>query len=111
MSSDQISLSSALSACLAAMGVDIERVGQLAGLPGGLFSQRHEKVKLSTRQFFDIWRALAQLTNDPAFGLHLGGDICQSIMILLRSLRCTPPLSGKRCKRSPVTNGCCARKS
>ncbi|WP_413514620.1 AraC family transcriptional regulator [Serratia proteamaculans] len=75
MSSDQISLSSALSARLAAMGVDIKRVGQLAGLPGGLFSQRHEKVKLSTRQFFDTWRALAQLADDNAFGLRLGGDI------------------------------------
>ncbi|CAI0972304.1 Uncharacterised protein [Serratia entomophila] len=34
MSSDQISLSSALSARLTLLGVDIERVGQLAGLPG-----------------------------------------------------------------------------
>ncbi|CAI1568101.1 Urease operon transcriptional activator [Serratia entomophila] len=75
MSSDQISLSSALSARLTLLGVDIERVGQLAGLPAGLFSERREKIKLSTRQFFDIWRALARLADDAAFGLRLGGDV------------------------------------
>lgn len=74
MSSDQIALPSALSARLRTLGVDIERVGQLAGLPEGLLSERHEKVKLSTRQFFDIWRALAQVS-DTSFGLRLGGEV------------------------------------
>jgi AraC-like DNA-binding protein len=74
MSSDQIALSSALSARLRTLGVDIERVAQLAGLPEGLLSERREKVKLSTRQFFDIWRALAQLS-DTSFGLRLGGEV------------------------------------
>ncbi|CAI1529136.1 transcriptional activator FtrA [Serratia quinivorans] len=74
MSSDQIALSSALSARLRTLGVDIERVGQLAGLPEGLLSERREKVKLSTRQFFDIWRALAQVS-DTSFGLRLGSEV------------------------------------
>ncbi|CUW07994.1 HTH-type transcriptional regulator VirS [Serratia grimesii] len=75
MSSDQIPLSSVLSARLAVLGVDIERVCQLARLPVGLLNERRDKVKLSTRQFFDIWRALAQLADDDTFGLRLGGDV------------------------------------
>ncbi len=75
MSSDQIALPSALSARLLALGVDIERVSQLAGLPVGLLGERRNKAKLSTRQFFDIWQAIAQLADDATFGLRLGGDI------------------------------------
>lgn len=75
MSSDQIPVSSALAVRLAALGVDIERVGQLAGLPAGLLSDRREKIRLTTRQFFATWRALARLTDDATFGLRLGGDV------------------------------------
>ena len=50
MSSDQIALSSALSAHLRTLGVDIERVGQLAGLPQGLLSERREKVNQLVQQ-------------------------------------------------------------
>lgn len=75
MSSDQIPVSNALAVRLAAQGVDLERVGQLAGLPAGLLSERRVKVRLTTHQFFAVWRALAQLSDDPAFGLRLGGDV------------------------------------
>lgn len=75
MSSDQIPVSSALAIRLNALGVDVEKLGQLAGLPSGLLSHGREKVKLSTRQFFDIWQALPRLTDDTAFGLRLGSDV------------------------------------
>ena len=75
MSSDQIPVSNALAVRLAAQGVDLERVGQLAGLPAGLLSERRVKVRLTTHQFFAVWRALAQLSDDPAFGLRLGGEV------------------------------------
>jgi len=39
-----------------------------------LLSDGREKARLSTRQYFDVWRALARLTDDAAFGLRLGGD-------------------------------------
>ncbi|AEF44550.1 Helix-turn-helix, AraC domain protein [Serratia sp. AS12] len=75
MSSDQIPVSGALAVRFAALGVDIEQVSQLAGLPSGLLSDGREKARLSTHQYFEIWRALARLTNDAAFGLRLGGDV------------------------------------
>ncbi|BEO36631.1 AraC family transcriptional regulator [Serratia marcescens] len=75
MSSDQIPVSSALAVRLAALGVDIEQLGRLAGLPAGLFGERRDKVKLTTQQFFSVWRTLPQLSDDPGFGLRLGGDV------------------------------------
>lgn len=54
MSSDQIPVSNALAVRLAAQGVDLERVGQLAGLPAGLLSERRVKVRLTTHQFFAV---------------------------------------------------------
>lgn len=75
MSSDQIPVSSALAVRLAALGVDIEQLGRLAGLPAGLFDKRRDKAKLTTQQFFSVWSALPQLNDDPAFGLRLGGEV------------------------------------
>lgn len=57
MSSDQIPVSNALAVRPAAQGVDLERVGQLAGLPAGLLSERRVKVRLTTHQ---ILRRLAR---------------------------------------------------
>ncbi|MBE4973998.1 MULTISPECIES: AraC family transcriptional regulator [Serratia] len=75
MSSDQIPVSGALAVHLAAQGVDIEQLGHLAGLPASLFGARRDKIKLTTQQFFSLWRSLPQLTDDPAFGLRLGGEV------------------------------------
>src|SRR6266516_2566578 len=43
-----------------------------AGLPPGLFQQ--EKVYLTTSELFALWRAVGEMTSDPAIGLRLGAE-------------------------------------
>ena len=43
-----------------------------AGLPIGLFQQ--EKVQLSTEEFFALYRAISEVSRDPAIGLKLGTE-------------------------------------
>lgn len=43
-----------------------------AGLPSSLFSQ--EKVLLTTEEFFAFYRAIAEVSADPAIGLKLGTE-------------------------------------
>jgi AraC-like DNA-binding protein len=44
-----------------------------AGLPPDLFEQ--EKIFVTTAQVFAIWRTVAELCRDPAFGLKLGTEL------------------------------------
>jgi AraC-like DNA-binding protein len=44
-----------------------------AGLPANLFEQ--EKIYVTTAQIFSIWRAAAEMSGDPSFGLKLGTEI------------------------------------
>lgn len=111
MSSDQIPVSNALAVRLAAQGVDLERVGQLAGLPAGLLSERRVKVRLTTQQFFAVWRALAQLSDDPPLVCGWAATSRRSITISRRSPHCTPPRWARPCVKSRATNGWCARKN
>ncbi|QJW56849.1 hypothetical protein HL670_03746 [Serratia plymuthica] len=111
MSSDQIPVSGALAVRFAALGVDIEQVSQLAGLPGGLLSDGREKARLSTHQYFEIWRALAKLTNDAAFGLRLGGDVAPEHYDIASVAALHSATLGKPCRRWPAISGWCARRS
>jgi len=43
-----------------------------AGLPRGLFQQ--EKVYVTTAELFALWRAVGEMTSDPAIGLRLGAE-------------------------------------
>ena len=43
-----------------------------AGLPIGLFDQ--EKVLLTTEEFFALYNAIAEVSQDPAIGLKLGTE-------------------------------------
>lgn len=44
-----------------------------AGLPPNLFEQ--EKIFVTTAQAFAIWRTVAEMNRDPAFGLKLGTEL------------------------------------
>lgn len=44
-----------------------------AGLPPNLFEQ--EKIFVTTAQVFAIWRTVAEMNRDPAFGLKLGTEL------------------------------------
>lgn len=44
-----------------------------AGLPANLFEQ--EKIYVTTAQIFSLWRAAAEMSGDPSFGLKLGTEI------------------------------------
>lgn len=45
---------------------------QRAGLPAGFFQQ--EKVLATTAEFFALWRAIGEMSSDPAIGLKLGAE-------------------------------------
>jgi len=45
---------------------------QHAGLPMGLFNQ--EKILVTTGELFALWRAIAEVSGDPAIGLKLGSE-------------------------------------
>jgi AraC-like DNA-binding protein len=45
----------------------------VAGLPAGLLSQ--ERILVSTQGFFALWRAVGEVSGDPAIGLLLGKDL------------------------------------
>ena len=44
-----------------------------AGLPANLFEQ--EKIFVTTAQIFALWRSVAEMSRDPAFGLKLGTEL------------------------------------
>ena len=43
-----------------------------AGLPPGLF--RQEKVYVTTKELFSLWRNVGEMSSDPAIGLKLGAE-------------------------------------
>jgi len=44
-----------------------------AGLPANLFEQ--EKIYVTTAQIFALWRSVAEMCDDPGFGLKLGTEL------------------------------------
>ena len=44
-----------------------------AGLPASLFEQ--EKIYITTAELFALWRSVAEMSPDPAFGLKLGTEL------------------------------------
>jgi AraC-like DNA-binding protein len=57
---------------LEAHGVSPEAVARGAGLPPSLL--REQRVLLTTEQLFAFWRAVADVSGDPAIGLKLGSE-------------------------------------
>jgi len=65
-------LSSTLTRRLADVGLSPSAILRQARLPIGLFSQG--KVLLTTEEFFALYRAIAEISHDPAIGLKLGTE-------------------------------------
>lgn len=68
--SDRFKIPHALVRRLDELGVPASAVLWHAGLPPGLFEQ--EKISVSTAELFSFWRALADVSRDPAIGLEIG---------------------------------------
>jgi AraC-like DNA-binding protein len=69
---DSILVSRSLPVRLAALGQDVPRILRAAGLPGVLPAEG--KFQLTTRQYFALWDAIAELSGDPAIGLRIGAE-------------------------------------
>jgi AraC-like DNA-binding protein len=65
-------VSSTLPRKLQELGLSLEEVLRQAGLPVALFNQ--EKILVSTKEFFALYRGIADATSDPGFGLKLGTE-------------------------------------
>jgi AraC-like DNA-binding protein len=57
----------------AAENISVPVLLRRAGLPANLFEQ--EKIYVTTAEVFAIWRTVAEMSSDPAFGLKLGTEI------------------------------------
>jgi len=53
-------------------GIQIPAVLRHAGLPRDLFEQR--RILVTTEQLFALWRAIAEVSADPAIALKLGAE-------------------------------------
>jgi len=53
-------------------GVQMSAVLRRAGLPQDLFAQT--RILVSTEELFALWRAIAEVSDDPAIGLKLGTE-------------------------------------
>jgi AraC-like DNA-binding protein len=69
---DQFRLASTFAQSLNDHKVPLAAVLHNAGLPAGLFLQ--EKVQVNTPQLFAFWRAIGEVSNDPAIGLKLSAE-------------------------------------
>jgi AraC-like DNA-binding protein len=65
-------VSSMLPRKLQELGVSPEAVLRQAGLAAALFDQ--DKILVSTEEFFALYRGIAEVSNDPGFGLKLGTE-------------------------------------
>lgn len=65
-------VSSLLAGKLEEQKLPLPAILQLAGLPAGFF--RQEKIYVSTEELFSLWRAIAEVSCDPAIGLRLGSE-------------------------------------
>jgi AraC-like DNA-binding protein len=54
------------------LGVSVSAVLRRAGLPQSYVDQ--SRVLLSTEELFAVWRAIREVSNDPAIGLRLGTE-------------------------------------
>jgi AraC-like DNA-binding protein len=54
------------------LGASVSAVLRRAGLPQGLFEQK--RVLVTTEELFALWRAIGEISPDPAIGLKLGTE-------------------------------------
>jgi len=72
---NKFKISNAFQAGLKAVGIDPATALRKSGLPLNLWSSG--KGMVTTEQFFGLWRALGELSNDPGIGLKLPGLVPQ----------------------------------
>ncbi len=70
--SDRLRISSTWAQRFAEQKITVPMLLRRAGLPPGLFQQ--EKVYVTTAELFALWRAVGEMTSDPAMGLRLGAE-------------------------------------
>ena len=70
--SDRFRVSRLLAHQLQDQGAPVAAVLRHAGLPEGWL--RQEKILATTEELFAFWRAVGEVSDDPAVGLHLGRD-------------------------------------
>ncbi len=79
------------------LGVRVSAVLRRAGLPQDIFAQ--PRVLVSTAEFFALWRAIGDVSSDPAIGLQLGTESRPEHFdpVALAAL-CTPSFGEAMCK-------------
>jgi AraC-like DNA-binding protein len=70
--SDRFRVSGLLAQRLREQEISLSGVLALAGLPTGFFQQ--EKIFVWTAELFALWRAIGEVSRDPAIGLKLGTE-------------------------------------
>jgi len=70
MGADLIPLSKVSRLRLRELGIDEARVLRLAGIAPEIY--RSPRPRFSTRQFFALWQAIGEASDDPALGLRMG---------------------------------------
>src|ERR1700752_1866492 len=70
--SDRFCVPGPLAQRLRELKLSIPAVLASAGLPAGFFQQ--EKILVSTDEFFALWRAIGECSDDPIVGLKLGTE-------------------------------------
>ncbi len=70
MGADLIPLSKVSRLRMRELGIDEARVLKLAGISPVLY--RSARPRFSTRQFFALWQAIGEASDDPALGLRMG---------------------------------------
>ena len=65
-------MSSLLAGRLQERAIALPAVLRAAGLPEGFFGQ--EKILVTTTELFALWKAIAEVSGDPAIGLSLGSE-------------------------------------
>ncbi|AGL18380.1 AraC family transcriptional regulator [Actinoplanes sp. N902-109] len=91
MTTGRFSVSPAVAATMADLGVPAGRVLQAAGLPEDLF--RGPQVLLTQEQFYRCWTALEALAGDPAIGATLAARIStETFQPAIFAALCSPDL-------------------
>lgn len=70
--SDRFRVSSLLAGKLEEQRISLSAVASLANLPDSFF--RQERIYVSTKELFALWRAIADVSGDSAIGLKLGAE-------------------------------------
>src|ERR1700761_9079846 len=70
--SDRLRISRTWAQRFAEQKLSVPLLLRAAGLPPGLFQQ--EKVYVTTAELFALWRAVGEVSSDPAIGLKLGAE-------------------------------------